>query len=161
MLPLTNKFNNVVITRTFSKAIGMASARLGFAVADKAIIKEMFKVRPMYEVSGFAVKLGEFIIANDYLISRYTEEEREGKEYLTKELKKMGFSVLPGYANFVLAKAGSEGEKIYKFLRSENILITANFSNYLLKNFIRFTTGPKKTMKILVNKLKEYRRSAL
>lgn len=156
MAGFIKRFNNLVVTRTFSKAIGMASARLGYAIGSKEIIKEMFKVRPMYEVSGFAVKLGEFIIDNDYLIKQYVKKEKEGRKFLIEELKKMGFEVFPGFANFVLVKIGSEGSRIADFLKSRGILIAANFSSYLLRDFIRFTTGPKDKMQVLINGLKEY-----
>lgn len=156
MVSFVNEFDNLVVTRTFSKAIGMASARLGYAVGSKDIITEMLKVRPMYEVNGFAVKLGEFIIDNDYLIKEYVKKEKEGREFLVEELKKLDFKVFPCFANFVLVKIGREGSKIADFLKSKKILIAANFDNYLLRDFIRFTTGPKDKMQALIGGLKEY-----
>ncbi len=86
VIDLINDYPNLIVTRTFSKAMGLASVRLGFAAAHPEIIKCLQKVRPMYETNAFAVKLGEMVLDNLPIVENNLAEFRKGKTFLENEL---------------------------------------------------------------------------
>lgn len=149
-------FDNLIVLRTFSKALGAASIRLGYAVSQPSIIQGFFKVRPMYEAHTFALRLAEYIIDHPHRIEKYVRDEREGKEYLTQGLKAMGVEVFKGYANFILIKACGRRKQVYSYLKSRGVLIYLPQENSFLRDYFRITTGPKEKMEIALRHLKGY-----
>ncbi|MFH1508340.1 MAG: histidinol-phosphate transaminase [Candidatus Omnitrophota bacterium] len=156
VLKEVKNFNNLIVLRTFSKALGAASIRLGYAVACPDIIEAFFKVRPMYEAHTFALKAAEYIIDHPERIRDYVRRESQGKKYITEGLRKIGLEVFPGEANFVLIKANGKRKEIYSYLKSRGVLAYLPFANTFLKDYFRITTGPKEKMEIVLRRLKGY-----
>lgn len=149
-------FSNLIVLRTFSKALGAASIRLGYVVANPDIIEAFFKVRPMYEAHTFALKIAEYILDHPRRIMDYIRQESEGKKYITEGIRKMGLNVFSGAANFVLVKVGRRRKQIYYYLKSKGVLVYLPFENTFLRDYFRITTGPKEKMEIILDKLKGY-----
>jgi len=147
-IDLITKFPNLVITRTFSKAFGLAALRLGYIAANSQTIESIKKVRPMYEINGVAAKLGELILDNYHIVQKNLEEIRLGKIYLEKELGKMGLTYYPSYANFLLINIGSVEEcmRIGQALKQKKILIKYGFEG-ILQKYIRVSIGSREQMK--------------
>ncbi|MBU0684148.1 MAG: histidinol-phosphate aminotransferase family protein, partial [Candidatus Omnitrophica bacterium] len=91
-LELIKEFSNVIITRTFSKAMALASARLGYVVGADKIIEALRKVRPMYETNAFAAKFAEIIMNNPEVLKKNLKEVKMAKKYVESELDEMGIS---------------------------------------------------------------------
>ncbi len=144
-----NQFDNLVVTRTFSKAFGMASARLGFALGSKEMIDHLHKTRPMYETNAYAVKLAEIVLDNYASIKKNIAVALKGKKYLEKALNKSGFSYFKSYSNFVLIDVGSQQkakkgtEKLFK----KRIIVKSGFSDVPLNRCIRINIGNEDQMK--------------
>ena len=157
VIDLICKYPNLVVLRTFSKAMGLASARLGFAAAHPDTIAYLQKVKPIYETNAFAVKFAELVLDNMHLVERNLEDIRKGKEYLEKELDKLGIPYFKSYANFVLIDVGSfeKSVQIGKALYQQKILIKSGFKDDVLKNCIRVTIGSKKQMELFMEKFHE------
>lgn len=157
LIDLVCHYPNLVVIRTFSKAMGLASVRLGFAAAHPETIKYLQKVRPMYETNAFAVKLGELILDNLYIVEKNLEELRKGKDYLEKELDKMGIPHFKSYTNFLLIDIGSFERcvQIVNALYKRNILIKGGFRDSELKKCIRVTIGGVEQMKFFMENFKE------
>lgn len=156
VISLTQRFDNLIVLRTFSKALGAASIRLGYAVSHPDIIKAFFKVRPMYEAHTFALKVAEYILDHPKCIRNYVKVESEGKECLSAGLRKMGLEIVKGHANFVLAKARGKRKDIYSYLESKGVLIYLPSEDSFLRDYFRITTGPKEKMEIVLRALKGY-----
>lgn len=148
---------NLVVSRTFSKAMGLASARLGFAAAHSDTIKYLRKVRPMYETNAFAVRFAELILDNMHLVERNLEAIRNGKEYLEKELDGLGIPYFKSYANFVLIDVGSfqKSVEVGNALYRQKILVRSGFEDDVLKNCIRVTIGDFAQMKFFMDTFKQ------
>ncbi len=157
VIDLINDCPNLIVTRTFSKAFGLASARLGFAAGHADTINYLHKVRPMYETNAFAVKLAELILDNFHLVEKNLEELRKGKQYLGKELDQSGIPYFKSYANFILIDVGSfkKSVEIGQALYQEKILIKSGFKDDILRNCIRVTIGNVKQMKVFMEKFKQ------
>lgn len=152
-----NDYPNLIVTRTFSKAMGLASVRLGFAAAHPETINYLQKVRPMYETNAFAVKLGELVLDNLPIVENNLEEFRKGREFLEKELNKMGIPYFQSYTNFLLIDTGSleRAAQIVNALRRRNILIKGGFKDNELKKCLRITIGSVAQMKLFMENFKE------
>ena len=150
----TKAFDNLIVTRTFSKALGLASARLGYIVSNLDIISSLHRVRPMYEVNAFAVGLGLYLLHHPHLVAGYVETVAQARKWLEGELSKYGFNAAPGYANFILIDVGGRerAKKIEKELFKEKIVIKGGFSDPCLKPYIRVGLGTLEQMKIFLEK---------
>lgn len=153
------KFRNLIVLRTFSKAWGAASLRLGYAIACKEIIDALSKVRPMYEAHMFAIKTAQYLLDHPRRLNEYLRFEKEGKKYLLEGLRGLGFASRTGYANFVLVKAQGKRRQIYGYLKSRGILVYLPSPDSFLADYFRITTGPRPLMEKILKELKRYKDS--
>ncbi len=144
-LPLLKKVKNLIVTRTFSKSFSLASLRIGYALADPNIIKEMNRVKLPYNTNYLGQVAALSCIKHRNKIYEQNKKIIEERERLTEELNKYpGISVLPSDANFIFIKFEDES-KTLKFiwdLKEMKILIR-HFSKPGLYNYIRITIGKK------------------
>ena len=146
---LVDRFDNLLVTQTFSKSRSMAGARLGFAIGNEALIADLHTMRYStnpYNVNRMTLAAGYAALAeNEYYMSNCREVIRV-REYVTKALQKRGFEVLPSSANFIFARTDAvSGEELYKQLKSNGILVRY-FSKERIKDFIRITIGTEEQM---------------
>lgn len=157
-IPLTLKYDNILVVCTFSKSRSMAGARLGFAIGNEKLIADLntikystnpYNVNRMTEFAGVAA-----ISSNNY----YKENCNtiiKNREWTVNELEKLGFSVLPSKANFVFAKYSDiDGEVLYSELKKRGILVR-HFTKERIKDYNRITIGRIEQMEILVKNIKE------
>lgn len=157
-IPLTKKYNNLIVTRTFSKSYSMAGARLGFGIANEELIRDMntikystnpYNVNRMTQIAGVSA-----ILDNDYYMEN-CKTIIENREFTVKELTRLGFEVLPSSANFVFAKCDKiDGEKLYLELKSRGILVR-HFTSERIKDFNRITIGTREQMSALVGAIEK------
>lgn len=152
-----HKYDNLIVTRTFSKACGLASLRLGFACAHAEIIKNLYKMKPVYEVNGIAVMLGKYVIENESIIFDYIQKVKEGREFLYSEMAGLGFEPFATYSNFMVARCKKPEiiKKIVANCEKNNIIIKGNYPGTPLDDCIRITLGPVGYMKMAVEAIKE------
>ena len=155
---LTEKYENLLCVGTFSKSRSLAGGRLGFAIANENLIKDLEKIKystnpysinRLTQVAGFAT-----IKDNDYYLEN-CEKIVKTREYATEELRKLGFEVLPSKANFIFAKSDKIGGfELYQKLKEKSVLIR-HFEKERIKDFNRITIGTMGEMEILIEKIKE------
>lgn len=155
---LTGKYDNLLVTQTFSKSRSLAGARLGFAIGNEEIIKDLEKIKfstNPYNVNSLTQALGKAAISD----KAYFEENRikviKAREYATVELRSLGFDVTDSSANFIFASSDRiSGLELYKRLKEKGILVR-HFSDKLIENYNRITVGTMEDMKALVDATKE------
>jgi histidinol-phosphate aminotransferase len=142
-IPLVARFGNLVVTRTFSKAFGLAGVRLGFIVSSAPNIDRLRRVKPMYEASGVALALGQYMIRNDTVVSDYTRAANEGKCYLKERFRTVG-RPFDSEGNFLVVRMppGVDIERLVAEIRQRGFLIKGPFSDAPMTDCIRITTGP-------------------
>ena len=154
MLPQCADFPNLVITRTFSKACGIAGVRLGYAVGNPSLISQVTKLQPIDHVSNFAVKIGEYILDHEDLIWNYVAEAEKGKNFLLSEMTKLGIRCCSSHANFVLADFGNHQDELVSKLCDRNILVNASLRLPFPSGYVRVTAGPVSQMQQFIEALK-------
>lgn len=147
-----NRFDNLVVLRTFSKLCGLAAARLGYAAASPAIIENLRKVQPTYDVNGLAVALAEKLLDRPEIITHLIKGTAAGKEFLLQKLASAGIDHRAGEANFILIRCNNRLPELIKVLAAENILVGGGFSHPHLQNYLRVTVGRQEIMEIFWEK---------
>lgn len=157
-LPLVKKYDNLLVTRTFSKSRCLAGGRLGYAFASPEIIADLEKIKYStnpYNINRLTLLLGEKTVdAEDYYQEKCREIE-ETRTWTTAQLEELGFTVLPSKANFIFVKTDKmDGGELYKTLKAKGILVR-HFTNLRICQFNRVTIGTKKQMETFIDTLKE------
>ena len=157
-LPLIKKYDNLLVTRTFSKSRCLAGGRLGYAFASPEIIADLEKIKYStnpYNINRLTLLLGEKTVdAEKYYLEKCREIE-ETRAWTTAQLEELGFTVLPSKANFIFMKTDKmDGGELYKTLKAKGILVR-HFTNPRICQFNRVTIGTKKQMETFIDTLKE------
>ena len=155
---LINKYDNLIVCRTFSKSYSLAGARLGYCFANEELIKDLEKIKYStnpYNINRLSQKAGTAAMAeNDYYMAN-CRKIAETREYTTVELRNLGFEVLDSKANFIFAKHRSiSGLDIYTKLRENGILVR-HFTDEKIKNYNRITIGSREEMEVFVDTVKQ------
>jgi len=156
-IDMISRYPNLIVMRTFSKAFGLASARLGFAAGQPEIVSLLHKVRPLYEINAFAARFGELVLDNYHLVEKNIKDISAGRAFLVNELNSLRVPYYNGYGNFILINVGSfeRSVKITEALREKKILIKGGFKEDVLKDCIRITLGNIDQMRRFVEAFKE------
>ncbi|MEJ2587967.1 MAG: histidinol-phosphate transaminase [Deltaproteobacteria bacterium] len=154
---LIDRFKNLIVIRTFSKSMSLAALRLGFAMGDETLVNALFSVKDSfnsYPADLLAQQIGEIAIRDTAYYARITEKIIQSRENLSRQLREMGWDVLPSGANFILAgKAGLSGERIYTLLKQNGILVRY-FHIEGIKQFVRITIGTDEDIRALIGAIK-------
>jgi histidinol-phosphate aminotransferase len=130
---------NLIITRTFSKAYGLAALRLGYAISSKAIADKLNAVRLPYNVNMIAAKAGEAAIADQAHIQKSLYFNQQGLQQIETGLKKLKLSYIPSITNFITIEVGN-GQAIYQQLLQKGIIVRP-LSAYGMPAHIRVSIG--------------------
>ena len=142
-VPLTKKYDNLLVVQTFSKSRSMAGARLGFCVGSAALITDLDRVK--FSMNPYNVNS----------LTQTTAVIRQERSLTTCMLEGLGFTVLPSQANFVFAKTPKMGgADLCKALRQHNILVR-HFDAPRTKDWLRITIGTREQMQALRKALQE------
>ena len=157
-LPLVKEFDNLLVTRTFSKSRCLAGGRLGYAFGSRALIEDLEKIKYStnpYNLDRLTLRLGVATVeAEDYYREKCAAICRT-RQWTAGQLEAMGFQVLPSLTNFLFAKTEAmDGEVLYQALKRRGILVR-HFSNPRICQYNRITIGTQAQMEQLVQTLKE------
>lgn len=136
---LFHQIGRVVITRTFSKIYGLASLRVGYAIAPKSIAEAYDKIHPVFEVSRIAQRAALAALGEEEYVRTIRLRTIEERNRMVKELLKMGVHVENTCANFVLARHRA-AERIYDLLLREGVIVRKG-SDLGLPGFLRVSIG--------------------
>jgi histidinol-phosphate aminotransferase len=154
---IVKKYDNVLVVRTYSKSRSLAGGRLGFSIGGKEITADLKKLKYStnpYNINRLTLLAGEASIDDEKYFRDNINKIIENREYTSKELKNMGFEVLPSKTNFVFARSKNiDGERLYKLLKKNGILVR-HFNKKRIEDFIRVTIGTKEQMRAFVSKVK-------
>ena len=139
-VPWLEEFDNLVITRTFSKIYGLAGLRVGYAMSSPGIAELLNRVRAPFNVNSLGLIAAEAALADDAFVTRSRELNGQGLEMLSNGFAELGLQIIPSIGNFVLVDLGRPSGPTYESLLREGI-ITRPVANYGLPNHLRITVG--------------------
>jgi len=153
-LDILKSRGNVIVTRTFSKAYGLAGLRVGYGVTSKEIACVLNKVREPFNVNRFAqVAAIEALKSRGFLNKVISFTKRE-KEYFYKEFTKLGLPFNKSATNFVLVKFKG-ADKLYNYLLKRGVIIR-ELSGWGLRDYFRVTVGKQKENHKFISCLRSY-----
>ena len=144
-VPWTKTSRNLIVTRTFAKAWGVAGLRIGYAVAHPDTISLLHKMRPMYEVSTFATDFMSRMLDREDDMMKSVASIREGKDYFVDVMRSLGFNVLPTSGNFLHVAFGKYSDSIHAALKN-SVYYRKSFEHPSLIGYTRFSVAPKTIM---------------
>ncbi|MCR5056257.1 MAG: histidinol-phosphate transaminase [Clostridia bacterium] len=154
---LTEKYDNLLVTGTFSKSRSLAGGRLGFGIGNEQLINDLNTLRYSrnpYNVNSMTEAAGIGAVRDDAYMKKNVKTIAENREYLIGELRKLGFSVPDSAANFVFAtKSGFSGSFLYEELKKRRVLVR-HFSKPRIDDYLRITVGTREQVDILLGELK-------
>ena len=158
-MEMASNYDNVLMTRTFSKIYGLAALRLGWAYGPTAVIDAINRVRGPFNVNTLAQLAGIAAINDEVFAEKSAEFNKRELARLTDAVASTGLKVYPSVANFILVEFQSEGpytaEKAEAKLR-ENGLIVRDVKPYGLPNCLRISIGVKEANDQVIAVLKDF-----
>jgi len=133
------EFNNLVISRTFSKAYGLAGLRVGFGVTSTAIADLMNRVRQPFNVNSIAQAAAVASLGDDEFVERTRALNQAGMVQITQGLEKLGLAFIPSFANFVSFKV-ADARGVYERLLDQGVIVRP-IANYEMPDYLRVSIG--------------------
>jgi histidinol-phosphate aminotransferase len=152
-IPLRHKYPNVVVTRTLSKAHGLAAMRLGCLFASGETAAHLRKAHSPYNVNGLALVAALAALRDGKYVSNYAASIKEGRKFLEGELRRLKIAYVPSSANFVLVRFADKVAAVKNGLRDRGILVRDR--SYEAPGWVRVTIGTMPQMRRLVREMKK------
>lgn len=133
------EFDNLVISRTFSKAYGLAGLRVGFGVTSTAIADLMNRVRQPFNVNSIAQAAAVASLGDDEFVERTRALNQAGMVQITQGLEKLGLTFIPSFANFVSFKV-ADARGVYERLLNQGVIVRP-IANYEMPDYLRVSIG--------------------
>ena len=155
---LINKYDNLLVTGTFSKSRSLAGGRLGFGIANADLIRDLntikYSTNP-YNVNRMTAAAGLAVMCENEHYMQNCQTIIQNREWTTTQLKALGFEVLDSKTNFVFARASRiDGERLYLELKARGILVR-HFTKERIKDYNRITIGTSEQMGALIGAIQE------
>ncbi len=139
-IALQQQYPNLIITRTFSKAYGLAGLRIGYAIADPKITDLLNRVRLPFNVNSTGQAAALAAISDQQHVAASVVLNKRQRSILTESLEKLGLAVIPSATNFVMVDLKQAAQPIYESLLRHGIIVRP-LGPYQLPNHLRITIG--------------------
>lgn len=155
-ISLIDKYPNLVITRTFSKAWGLAGIRCGYSIASEFITNLLFKVKAPYNLNKLTANAILLALSNVEKKNKFVEKLNSEREKLISELKQIKEieKILPTDANFITFKI-KNADEVFAKLANEGVIIRNRSNQLNLENCLRVSVGTPSENKKFITMLKE------
>ncbi len=159
VVPLTERYGNLLVVRTFSKSRSLAGARIGFAVGNPVLINALYAVKDSfnsYPLDYISQEIARVSLEDTEYFRKTVSRIMKTRSSVTKTLEETGWQVLPSKANFIFArKEGVSGEEVYSYLKERGVLVRY-FPHRGIEDFVRITIGRDDEMMTLLKLLENF-----
>ena len=156
---LTKKYENLLITGTFSKSRSLAGMRIGYAIGSKTLISVLEAVKNSYNsytLNSISMAAGTAAIKDRAYFESTVSKVIATRQRVAEELRALGFTVLNSQTNFLFATHNAISIKDYfEWLKAQKVFIRY-FNLPRINNYVRITIGTDDEMNVFLNKTKEY-----
>lgn len=139
-ISLLEKYSNLIITRTFSKAYGLAGLRVGYALSHPEVADLINRIRQPFNVNSLALAAATVALTDDDYIAKTKQLNDAGMEQLTAGLNILGLSFIPSKGNFITVDVQKNGEEVFDDLLQRGVIVRP-VANYGLPKHIRVSIG--------------------
>ncbi len=157
-VPLTDKYENLLVAQTFSKSRSLAGARLGYAIGSQQVISDLEKIKYStnpYNVNSLTSAAGIAALSEDEYYQENCRKIMATREKSTERFRQLGFTVVPSLANFIFVRSEEVGGKeLYEELKARRVLIR-HWDDPLIEDWNRVTIGTPEEMDVLFSAIGE------
>lgn len=133
------EFPNLLVSRTFSKAYGLAGLRVGFALAHPGVVDLMNRVRQPFNVNSLALKAAAAALDDHEFLAESKRVNDAGMRQLTEGFQRLGLEYIPSSGNFVAVRVGEAG-KVFQGLLKQGVIVRP-VANYAMPDYLRISIG--------------------
>jgi len=149
MMTVFNEYDNLVVTRTFSKAYGLCGLRVGYGAANKEIITMANRIRETFNVNVVAQYAATAALDDQEFVKEVVKKTHEGIDYFKTELQAMGINHLHTECNFMLVETPEDGKAFFEKLLKLGVIVRP-MGGYGLPKHIRLSVGTMEQNKKVV-----------
>jgi len=154
-LPLVDRYDNLMVTRTFSKAYGLAGMRIGYLAAGLDLAEALQKVKIPYSLNMIGERVAMAALRDREFLERSVRLVNEERPFLSKGLSDLGFQVFPSEANYILFRPEMPSDVLTKRLSEKGVLVRDFGKVRRLENCIRTTIGTREMNTVLLERMRE------
>ena len=136
------QYPNLIVTRTFSKAYGIAGLRVGYSVSHPQVADVLNRVRQPFNVNSLALKAAEVALGDVEHLEAGIKLNAEGMQQLVSAFENMNLNYIPSVGNFICVEVGENAMKVYDDLLYEGVIVRP-VANYEMPQYLRVTVGTK------------------
>lgn len=140
MLSLIARCPNLIVTRTFSKAYGLAGLRVGYAVSTPEVAGVLNRVRQPFNVNAVALAAATAALKDPEHVRRAVAVNRQGMRQIVQGVQRLGWRSIPSVGNFVCVDLGRPADRAYEHLLREGVIVRP-IASYGMPNHLRITVG--------------------
>jgi len=141
VLPWIRKHENLLVSRTFSKAFGLAALRMGFIFGNPELVELMHRAQNPFQVNSLALAAASIAIQHEEHVKKYVAQVHVNRKRVYHWLEARGIPYVRSAANFILTRVGERAPEIAQRLRAEGILVRDWSYDPHLQGYLRFTIG--------------------
>lgn len=149
-----NDFDNLIVTRTFSKAYGLAGLRIGYSVSHAAITNILNRVRQPFNVNSLALAAAQAALSDQAFIADAVAINNKGKKQLYQAFEEMGLSYIPSEGNFISLDVERDVDVVNEALLKKGVIIRP-VAAYQMPTYIRVSIGTEKENARFIETLRE------
>ncbi|HIW32056.1 MAG TPA: histidinol-phosphate transaminase, partial [Candidatus Paenibacillus intestinavium] len=150
---LLDKYNNLVVLRTFSKVYGLAANRIGYGVGNAAVIRTINQVREPFNTGRLAQVAAKASLQDDAFLEQCRLANRAGLDYLHGQFTRMKLEFFEGHGNFVMVDVRTPSMEIFNLMLRKGIIIRAGWKQY--PTYIRVSVGTAEQNEKFINALEQ------
>lgn len=150
-----NEYENLIVLRTFSKAYGLASLRIGYGIANESLLQKIEPAREPFNTSRMAQKVAIVALEDQAFIEECKKKNEEGLQQYYAFCDKNGLNYYPSFTNFVLIDFGRQGDEVFQFLLQRGFIVRSG--NALgFPTSVRITVGTKEQNEQIIELLQQF-----
>ncbi|MEY8194921.1 MAG: histidinol-phosphate transaminase [Cycloclasticus sp.] len=133
-------YPNLIITRTFSKAYGLAGLRVGYAVSQPAVADLLNRIRQPFNVNSIALAAAEAALSDPAYIEQSRELNQQGLQQLADGFDRLGLAYIPSVGNFICVEVGDNSADVYQGLLKQGVIVRP-VAAYNMPRHLRVSVG--------------------
>lgn len=137
---LLKHYPNLIVTRTFSKAYGLAGLRVGYAVASEAISDVLNRVRAPFNVNSLAMAAARAVLSDHQYLQQGRQVNQQGMQQLVEGVTALGLRYIPSKANFLAVEFNTDCQALYQGLLQQGVIVRP-VAGYEMPNHLRISIG--------------------
>ena len=156
VLPLIQSYPNLLVTRTFSKAAGLAGLRIGFVVGHPDVVSNLYKLHTVNDINSMSILCAGHILEYPQIVDDYVSEVEAGGRVFAEQLPALGLASLPTHTNFALVRVSHicQPQQLVEALKHRGYLVKS-MDSPCVSDCIRVTLGPPAMMSDFVTCLQQ------